>query len=110
MKSEQSFISISDPRRYRPAAGLATRKLGGEWVLVPTHRDAGDMDKVFSLNEVGAYVWNGLGAGETVPALIESVVAEFEVDEATAKGDVLAFLEALLAAGLIVSCDEDDAS
>jgi hypothetical protein len=52
-------------------------------------------------NPSGALLWQTLAAGTTHEALVERLVAEFEVDEATARGDVDRFLTELDVRGLL---------
>jgi hypothetical protein len=50
---------------------------------------------VFSLNAVGAVVWEALDQPRSVEELVERVVTEFEVEPTVALGDVHSFLEQL---------------
>lgn len=52
-------------------------------------------------NPTGALLWKALVAGTTRADLVRSLVAEFEVDEATAAQDVDRFLADLEARGLL---------
>lgn len=58
--------------------------------------------KYFSLDEVGAAVWNSLTDGKTLDEVVAQLVSAYEVDEATARVDVERLSEQLIAAGLLV--------
>ncbi len=52
-------------------------------------------------NPSGTLLWQALAEGTTRDALVKRLVAEFEVDEPTARGDVERFLTELDARGLL---------
>jgi hypothetical protein len=54
-----------------------------------------------SVNSTGALVWSLLEAGTTRDALVESILAEFDTDHATAQKDVDRFLGELSERGLL---------
>jgi hypothetical protein len=58
--------------------------------------------RYFGVADTAARIWQLLAAPLTVPAIVEQLVAEYEVDEPTCTTEVTAFLDALLAAGLAV--------
>lgn len=79
-------------------AGVIARRIAGETILVPTRRRAREM-ALFTLNEVGSFVWERLDGRADLRALAASVAAHFEVDEAQALADLRAFTRELAAAG-----------
>jgi predicted anti-sigma-YlaC factor YlaD len=48
-----------------------------------------------AVGAVGAALWPLLAEGTTLDALVDAAVARFEVDEATARPDIEAFLDQL---------------
>ena len=79
----------------RRNANFVHRRIAGETILVPIRSNVGDLDHIYSLNEVGAFVWNafdGLKDLATIKALIAS---EFDVAEGEAEADLLPFVEEL---------------
>lgn len=55
----------------------------------------------FGLDEVGAVVWKSLSEDGDVEAAIRAVQAEYEVEEATVRGDVHELVQQLLDANLV---------
>ena len=53
------------------------------------------------LNCTGAFLWNQLSADVTEEALVQALLAEYAVDEETARADVTAFLGKLRDADLL---------
>jgi Coenzyme PQQ synthesis protein D (PqqD) len=86
---------------FRKTDGHVTRKVAEETIVVPIRARAADLESIFVLNEVGAVVWERLDADRSVDELASAVADEFEVDEETARADVLRFLSALQDCGLV---------
>ena len=56
---------------------------------------------LYSLNETGRLVWDAIAEPRTVGDVCSRVRAEYDVDEATCQGAVIAVLERLGEAGLV---------
>jgi Coenzyme PQQ synthesis protein D (PqqD) len=91
----------SPPRHYRKESGLVTRSIAGETIIVPVRRGVGDLDSIYTLNEVGTRIWQLLEAGPATPEIARVLSREFEVDERVAEADVEAFLGSLLSSRLV---------
>jgi hypothetical protein len=87
--------------RYpRPHPDSAGRVLDGEAVVV-TPADG----KMHTLNEVGTWIWERADGARSGADLVESLVEDFDIDEETARADVVAFLEALVEKGVLELSD-----
>lgn len=85
----------------RRVAGVVEAEIDGERVLLAPATLA-----YFSLNQVGARVWDLIGSeGRSLPGLVDVLVAEFDVDPATCRRDVSDFVEAATTAGVLTSGD-----
>ena len=71
--------------------GFVLRRVGGQVVVLPVNDDL-DLNKMIKLNETGAFLWKLLQAETTEDALVEALLAEYDVDEATARGCVNRFV------------------
>ena len=80
---------------------LVTRDVAGESIIVPIKGHVGDLEGVFTLNEVGAVIWRLMDGQKTVRQLMEAVRDEYEVEAEVAEKDVADFLRSLEDAGLI---------
>lgn len=69
-----------------------------------------DRGRYFGLQDVGKVVWEQLDTPATLDDLCRHLVTRFEVDIDTCRRDIGAFLEQLLAHGLIEVSDADGAS
>lgn len=74
---------------------FVSRRIGGEVLLVPIRRNMGDLESIFTLNAVGARVWELFDGSLTLAEVRDRIVAEFEVTPTVAESDLLAFLEQL---------------
>jgi hypothetical protein len=88
-------------RRFEKAPEVVARRVAGEYLLVPIRRRAGRLDCIFTLDEVGAEIWDSIDGARDVGQLVEIVLRDFEVEREEAARDVLDFVEGLREAGVI---------
>lgn len=80
-----------------PAREVASRIVRGTATLLHSRRD-----ELERFNEVGTFIWSKLlEKRHDVGAISAAITEEFEVDEATARADLEAFLSWLQTRGLI---------
>ena len=83
---------------------IASRILDGEAiVLTPMN------SKIYNLNETGSRIWAWLEDRPTVRELAARLQSEFKVDEKQAQADTIAFLEELVARGMITLSEGSEA-
>ncbi|HEV3217121.1 MAG TPA: PqqD family protein [Vicinamibacterales bacterium] len=87
---------------YRGAddKSFVTRRIGGETILVPVTAEVADLDSVYTLNEVGSFVWDLIDGRRSAQAIAEAVSAEYDVAIEQATLDVDELVTALEAKGL----------
>ena len=56
----------------------------------------------FGLDGVGKRIWENVAEGNSLSAAVEVIVAEYEVEEAQAQADVIAFANQLIDRGLLL--------
>lgn len=93
--------SIQFEDTVRAADSQVSSRLGDEVAILELDRGV-----YYGLNRSGALLWDALQRPVAVSALHASMTAEYEVDEVTARVDLLKLLEQLRAAGLIEVCGE----
>ena len=74
--------------------GFILRTVAGETVVIPTGKDL-DLDMMITLNETGKFLWEHLETETTEDKLVAALLAEYDVDEETARGHVTLFVEKL---------------
>ena len=81
--------------------GFVLRNVVDEYIVMPTGDNIAKFDGAVVLNEVSAFVFEQMKRPVSREDLLEAVLNEFEVDEATAKADLDALIEKLTEMGLI---------
>ena len=74
--------------------GFLLREVAGETVVIPSG-DALDLNMMITLNDTGRFLWERLNQGAEEQELVNALLSEYEVDEATAKNGVKSFIEKL---------------
>jgi len=74
--------------------GFVLREVAGSVVVVPTG-DALDLNMMITLNDTGRFLWELLEKGAEEEDLVKAMLAEYDVDEQTAKAHTAAFCEKL---------------
>ncbi len=77
------------------------RKIVDEAVLVPIHQDVADMDSIYTLNDVGAYIWEKLAEPATRNALQKELIATYDAEPEILAHDLEAFLNELVEIGAL---------
>jgi hypothetical protein len=83
---------------------FVSRTIADEMVVVPVRGQVGDLDAIYNMNEVGAFIWNRIDGRTTLRQIVEAVGAEFEAASADVEKDALQFIAALQTAGLVEPC------
>jgi hypothetical protein len=73
----------------------------GETIIVPVREGAGDLDSIYTANEVGTRIWELVDGRTLVSQIIEAITQEYEITVEEAERDIIDFLGSLEAAGLI---------
>lgn len=77
------------------------REIAGEYVAVPTGEAAVRFNGLITINEIGAFLWRKLQEETDEAGLLQAVLEEYEVDEATARADIQTFLRTLEQNGIL---------
>ncbi len=88
--------------RVRATGEMVLREIAGEYLLIPTGETALKIHGMVTLSESGLLLWKKLQTECTEEALVEALLAEYEVDRETAQADVQDFLGQLDKAGLLI--------
>jgi hypothetical protein len=90
--SQKCFTKKSD---------LVTRAITGETIIVPVHGHVGDLDSIYTLNEVGSSVWGLLDGETSVSQIIDTISGEYEVTRAETEADIIELIGSMEEACLI---------
>jgi hypothetical protein len=75
---------------------VVSRKIVDELILVPIRQSVAEMEMLYTLNEVGARVYDLIDGTRPVKHIVDAIVREFDVNEQTAEADVREFITQLL--------------
>ena len=74
--------------------GFLLRQVAGQTVVLPIGGDL-DLNMMITLNDTGAFLWQHLQEPTDEAALVAALLEEYDVDEATARQSVAAFIAKL---------------
>ena len=74
--------------------GFILREVAGQTVVLPVGGDL-DLNMMITLNETGAFLWKQLENENDEAGLVTALLAEYDVDETTAKNAVEGFVAKL---------------
>ena len=74
--------------------GFLLRQVAGQTVVLPVGGEL-DLNMMITLNDTGAFLWERLQTETDEAALVAALLAEYDVDRATAEKSVAAFLKKL---------------
>lgn len=86
---------------YKRKDNIVVREIVGETLLIPISGELADMERLFTFNSAGLFIWEMLDGGTALTTILDRMVEEYEVDRQTAQQDLEELAGDLLAAGLI---------
>ena len=86
---------------YRQDGSIVSRRIEDEVILVPIRQNVADLESIYTLNEVGAHIWEQIDGQRTTAEILALTVEEFEVSEEEAQKDLMEFIEQLSSIGAI---------
>lgn len=96
---------IETPATFRPSAWVRDVQNADGAALLDIHQGT-----CFSLNPVGARIWNLLKLQSSINEMSASIAAEFNVAEQQVRADVLEFIQRLNESGLAIRNGEKNRS
>lgn len=87
---------------YAKTTGFVEKQVGDETILVPISNQVAQMSEVFTLNELGSFIWQHIDGVKNVQDIINEVLKNYDSTEQIVINDVLEFVKRALNKGLIV--------
>jgi hypothetical protein len=87
---------------FRKKENIVTRRIAGETLLVPIYGDLANMEKIFTLDPVAAYIWEQLDGEKSLKVIRDGVIDAFDVKIDQAETDMFEFIDELVEADLII--------
>ena len=79
-------------QRYRKDESVVSRKIADEVILVPIRKNVGDLESIYTLDEVGARIWELIDGKRSLADIKEILLSEFDVAEGTLVTDMQNFI------------------
>lgn len=83
------------------------REIAGEYMLVPTGATTQEFNGLITLSETAKFIWEHLEEAGSLEDMLQMILDEYEIDEETARRDMVEFLTHLLGCGFIECTKED---
>ncbi|MEL7567612.1 MAG: lasso peptide biosynthesis PqqD family chaperone [Dehalobacterium sp.] len=96
MRSINQQLKIQLDTRLVQTAGLVAADLDGEKAMMSVEKG-----KYYGLDATGSCIWELIEKPVTVKEVIEALMDQYDVDEATCQKDVLVFLNKMVDEGLV---------
>lgn len=88
--------SLPDDGCYRRSEEFVARTIAGETLLVPIRQRLGDLESIYTLNDVATFIWERLAKPATVAEIAAAVEEAFAGKPTEIRDDVEDFLGQLL--------------
>ena len=87
--------------RYSRNPDFIFRKIVDEAILVPIHNDLADMECIYTLNPVGAFIWGEIENASTITELHQALIEEYDADPEIVLQDLDEFINEMLLIGAV---------
>jgi hypothetical protein len=74
---------------------MVGRRIAGEYVLVPIMGSGAEVDSIFTLNRVGAFIWENFDGRRTGEEVVAALGRKFDVEPDQAQQDYCEFVRKL---------------
>jgi hypothetical protein len=70
---------------YIKQTNFVTREIAGETIVVPVRNNVGDLDSIYTLNELGTLIWQLIDGKNNVTQIIDAICGAYDVTPEEAK-------------------------
>lgn len=81
--------------------GYILRQVAGNSIVIAVGDEAINFNGIITINGAGTFLWERLEKGAEKEELLQAMLKEYDIDEATAASDIDEFLEKLKKANLL---------
>src|SRR5690606_26259359 len=96
----EALFKLTDRKIVR-SNNFIFRQIVEELVLVPIRQNVAELDSIYTLNELGAFIWGKLESPKSHTEIEEAVLADFEIDVETVRTDIQTFIDELGSIGAV---------
>ena len=88
-------------QKFRHSPSMVSRRVVDEFILVPIRRSAGELQSIYTADEVGGRIWELIDGQARVRDIRDAIVGEYDVSVEQAEDDLVAFLQQLEKVGAV---------
>jgi len=92
---------INQSARFSRNPDYIFRKVVDEYILVPIHQNVADMECIYTLNPVGAFVWQQLETPSSMDELQDAMIDAYDADPEVIEADLFDFIEEMASIGAL---------
>ena len=81
--------------------GFVVREIAGESVVIALGKASQIFNGMIKLNETGRLIWDGLAAGKEKDQIVDSILAEYDVERSVIEADYEKFISVLKGANVL---------
>lgn len=81
---------------YQKDSNIVYRRIANEYILVPIRQQVADLNCIYVLNEIGAFIWEMIDGKSNTEQILKGIVDIYDVEEGAAKDDLIIFVNQLL--------------
>lgn len=81
--------------------GFVVRQIAGETIAIPAGAAARELSGLLALNGSGQFLFQLLQTEQTEDSLVQAMLETYDIDESTARADVVEFVEILRSSGVL---------
>jgi hypothetical protein len=74
---------------------FVARKIAGELILIPLHRQIDNIDSIFNANETACSIWDLIDGKKSIEEIRLELLTQFDVPEESLNHDLQTFFEQL---------------
>lgn len=82
-------------RVYKKSENIVFRKIADEYILVPIKNNVGDLQNIYTLNEVGARIWELIDGKKALEQILNELLNEYEVEKGVIEKDLDTYIKQL---------------
>ncbi len=89
-------------KKFTKNPAVISKKIDNETILVPLKSQVSDMDNLFTLNPVGAFIWDNIDGETSVLQIIQKIKLNFDTAGADVKKETINLMKELEKNQLVV--------
>jgi hypothetical protein len=87
---------------------FVTRRIGGETLIVPVAGGVGDLESIYTLNDVATCIWDALDTPRSAEEIADLLSHEYDESRTTLFAHAVEFIEVLESVGLARAVPESE--